>query len=51
MICYALLGDKSQLNRKAPLDSTYDKRTDSEFEEKELRDAYILSNPRSDYKR
>ena len=37
MICYALLGDKSQINRKAPLDSTYDKKTDSEFEEKELR--------------
>jgi hypothetical protein len=45
MICYALLGDKSQLNRKAPLDSTYDRRTDSEFEEKELRDAYILAIP------
>jgi hypothetical protein len=45
MICYALLGDKSQLNRKAPLDSTYDKKTDSEFEEKELRDAYILAIP------
>lgn len=45
MMCYTLLGDKSQLKLRAPLDPAYDKKTDSEFEEKELLETYRLAIP------
>jgi hypothetical protein len=44
-LCHALLGDRGEINQRAPQDASYDKKTDKEFNEIELRDAYLLAVP------